>query len=248
MYYRPGWVFYVIAVIVILVIFAGIGARVRLWLLGRAGIRGEVKKSRIPWALITTIFFQPRLLRLSKARWLIHMAIFYGFGGLFLHTALLFIIDDFIPEKTAVVQFFYNGPGQKILDFWGDLWGAVFLAGVLAAIIRRFVIRDSQLVTLAEDTVSIVLLLLVALTGFWVEAARLAEHWPPPNPYSFVGIPFARLLLPAAGEFSTKLALYVHIVISFGFLVYFPFSKMMHVIAAPAEAVFEEAGGEEVRR
>ena len=84
--------------------------------------------------------------------------------------------------------------------------------------------------------VAVLLLFFIVLTGFLLEAFRLAELPVSFESYfSFVGLALAGLfrLIPLAWTDIHFYAWIVHATIVFIFLAYIPFSKFIHFIACP---------------
>jgi nitrate reductase gamma subunit len=97
--------------------------------------------------------------------WFIHILILGGFTGLLVATILDFVVL-YMFESVFHLSLFW--PARVL----GTAAGSALLVGVLLAIARR-VRRDgpSAATTRAADTWLLVLLLLLALTGFWIEIA-----------------------------------------------------------------------------
>ena len=97
--------------------------------------------------------------------WFIHILILGGFTGLLVATILDFVVL-YMLESVFHLSVFW--PARVL----GTAAGFALLAGVLLAIVRR-VRRDgpSAATTQAADAWLLILLLLLALTGFWIEVA-----------------------------------------------------------------------------
>jgi nitrate reductase gamma subunit len=116
-----------------------------------------------------------------------------------------------------------------------DLLGLLILSGTITSFIRRSIKRPNM-ITEREDLMAVLLLFLIVLTGFLLEAFRLAvlpvtfESY-----FSFVGLAMASLfrLIPLAWTDIHFYTWIVHATIVFIFLAYIPFSKFIHFIACP---------------
>lgn len=97
--------------------------------------------------------------------WFIHILIVAGFMGLLVATILDFVVL-YLLESVFHLSMFW--PARVL----GTIAGFTMLTGVLLAMARR-VRRDgpSATTTRAADAWLIILLLLLALTGFWIEVA-----------------------------------------------------------------------------
>lgn len=174
-----------------------------------------------------------KLRRISKFRWLFHAFILFGFLGIFLLDIVATIGVDLLKAGSFTDPL---GWGKLwIRDFGFELFGLMLLIGLIAAAGRRFIQRPKQLVTGQEDVMSILLLLLVVLSGFILEGIAMTSHMPgheSPWAYSFVGAAFAQVLPAVSVQVYAQLWL-VHAAISVAFIAYIPFSKLFHLFAAP---------------
>jgi len=180
-----------------------------------------------------------KLRGVSRARWLFHALILFGFLGTFLLDLITVIGVDLLRSQQFIDPL---GWGKLwIRDFGFDLFGLMLLAGLAAASVRRFVRRPEQLVTGREDAASILFLLIVVLSGFVLEGIAMSSGMPgheSPSEYSFVGLAFAQILPSVSAQVYGQLWL-VHAAISFAFIAYIPFSKLFHLIAAPLAVQLE---------
>ena len=79
-----------------------------------------------------------------------------------------------IQQTTGNVGIATTSP-RYLLDVWGDVFGVILMVGLVIALVRRYVIRSKQLDTVLKDTVAIVLLSIIVVTGFMCEAFRLMD-------------------------------------------------------------------------
>ncbi len=241
MYYTPGIWFYIAATISLMLMGLGLYSRVHIWRQGKNPGPKRLQLARLPRALLRQVFVQPGLRELSILRWTIHMAIFVGFAGLFVQTSFLFLIDDFLSADSALVSFFYHGAGQALLDIWGDLFGLLLLTGLVAALARRLFGSDPRIEGSEQDIPTLLLLLLISLSGFMLEGLRINLDPGRGSGFSYIGLISAHTLAPLAGALFYKLILWLHIALSLFFIAYLPFSKLLHILTAPLLAAFEEA-------
>lgn len=101
--------------------------------------------------------------------WFIHLLILGGFSGLLVATALDFVVLYLMQSIFHLTMFW---PARAI----GTVAGIAMLVGVTLAIVRR-VRRDgpSASTTRAADAWLLFFLLVLALTGFWIELAVTFE-------------------------------------------------------------------------
>jgi Fe-S oxidoreductase/nitrate reductase gamma subunit len=162
-----------------------------------------------------------------------HLTIFWGFVVAFLATVLTAIDHDLgIP--------LLHGSFYLAFAFIVDLFGLLFVGGMVLAIYRRYLLRLPVLSYARRgDAVALGLLLLVGLTGFWVEGARIAmEGWPEYERLSFVGWTSGLVMVPFVSHDSWHMlhrALWaLHVLTVAGLFLSFPFTRLPHMVAAPA--------------
>ncbi|MFC1591122.1 respiratory nitrate reductase subunit gamma [Thermodesulfobacteriota bacterium] len=221
---------------------AGVIASVVLWTKGKArSLHHAVNVPAIIRALIVDCVLQLQILKISFVRWVMHFCIFVGFMGLLAQTSLMAIMSHFLPADSFLSQTFFNGGGSRVLDVWGDVFGVMLVAGLLIAIVRRYITRAKQLETILKDTLSILFLTIIALSGFLAEAFRLMDPqyadiaW-----FSFAGYAFTKVLLAVGiGAMDYHVWVWIHALVSLVFIAYIPFSKAWHIFVSPIEIVLD---------
>ncbi|WP_366922751.1 respiratory nitrate reductase subunit gamma [Metallumcola ferriviriculae] len=237
-YYKPWPIFWVLHLAALIIFTLGMWDHVAIMLRGkRRNLYNPFKIYHAAHGIFMEVVFQRQLWRQSKVRWLMHMAIFWGFISLLLLTTLLSVIADGSVLPEVFRQYWLAGSGVQVIDVWGDVGGLVMLIGVLTALFRRKLIQVEQLNTLAMDTNILWILLGLLVSGFAIEGIRFASITGTVGPnYAFVGGWAAELL---AGVQNKQLYLSVlwvaHGLFSAGFIAYIPFSKFMHIFSAPLE-------------
>jgi hypothetical protein len=133
----------------------------------------------------------------------IHLAIMYGFLGLLLATTLDYLFLELLPLHLSVFW------PARIL---GTVAGASLLWGVSAATLRRLRKADASVErTQLADGWALAFLLILAMTGFWLEIAVTFGLTSPVN----------------------DLVLLVHAAMAMEFVLLLAFTKMAHVIYRP---------------
>ena len=177
---------------------------------------------------------QRRLWRISRWRWVIHLLIFipfvfrftWGLGGLL---GSLWTSDQVWPWHLINK----NWPLTALLF---DLSGALVLAGVFMAVLRKFLGKAKPLPGLPQpDWLALGLLLGIVLVGFVLEGMRMTmTGHPAGSQYAFVGLILSRLLTPGPGlSASYGYVWYAHAILTGAFVAYLPFSRMFHIVLAP---------------
>ena len=169
----PGWAqvaLYVGALVAIAVFAYGMWQRITLW---RAG-GPENRFDHVPQRLkLVALHALGQARTLSQAYpGVMHATMFWGFLALFMGTVL------------ATVDYDITLPlfGYKLLkgDFYLfyetvlDLFGLFFVIGLGMAVWRRFVVRPARIDPTARFANVLALLFLINLSGFVIEACRLA--------------------------------------------------------------------------
>lgn len=165
-----------------------------------------------------------------KVGGLMHLAVYSAFIVLFIATCLVAVESDL---------------GIRILDgnfyiafkLFANTFGLLLLAGILVALVRRYAFRPKGLTTDGDDLLQLLLIGAIGLTGFLVEAARLAATRPAAASVSWVSNAIAPLFrgIPLPDLLSVHQWLWwTHLLLAFGFLATIPFSKMLHLGAGLA--------------
>lgn len=240
MYFKANAVLYLLSALAVLIFVLGVYANLFLIFKGKApSFHHSFNKINAGKAFLFEVCLQKQILRQSWLRWIMHISIFYGFLGLFFHTSILFLFSHFVPPKSNLAQFIYQGNGKLWLDLWGDFFGTALLAGIIIACLRRYVFKVKQLDTVSADTTVILLLLGVVLTGFLGEAVRLAQSpFSSDMTFSFLGFLFSLPLRAIHLPFGYLPVLWCHIIVSLIFIAYIPFSKLWHLFVAPLEIMY----------
>ena len=159
-----------------------------------------------------------------------HAGIFWGMVVLAVGTGLVVLNVLF---KLPVFDGAFN---RWFMSFFLDLAGLLALGGLVFFLVRRW-FPPERLVTPKERPgfmLPICLLGVVILTGFLVEALRIAAATGT-DPYAFVGN-FIAGFLPKDALMAHKVLWWGHGLVSMAFIAYIPFSPMMHIILVPANA------------
>ncbi|OLC60330.1 MAG: hypothetical protein AUH76_12425 [Candidatus Rokubacteria bacterium 13_1_40CM_4_67_11] len=238
----PGWAqvaLYVGALVAIAVFAYGMWQRITLW---RAG-GPENRFDHVPRRLrLVALHALGQARTLSQAYpGVMHATMFWGFLALFMGTVL------------ATVDYDITLPlfGYKLLkgDFYLcyetvlDLFGLFFVIGLGMAVWRRFVVRPDKVDPTARFAAVLALLFVINVTGFVMEAARLAVVQPAWARWSPVGYALGQTMLAAgmseAALRSTHLSVWIfHAVLALGFIAIIPYSYFVHLITTPLNIFF----------
>jgi Fe-S oxidoreductase len=173
-----------------------------------------------------------------------HALMFWGFGALFLGTVLATIDYDITLRLPFGLDFkLLRGPFYLVYELTLDLFGLFFVIGLALALYRRFVKRPTRVDATAAFAWALGLLLVINVTGFVLEACRLAVVRPWWAPWSPVGWALGKgLVALGLGEPALR-ALHLgtwlfHFAISFAFIALLPYSYFRHLITTPLNIFF----------
>lgn len=185
-----------------------------------------------------------------------HLFIFYGFLSLFLATILL-ALATYAPYLG--IPNWHKGVYYLTFETTFDVLGLLFVIGVAWALIRRISLENRKLgqAALAADNeqfekqqvdkrrkpvssawtdyATLALLLVIGLTGYWLEAARISN-----NPHDFdrssvVGYAWAQLQGPVSDNLY-RFVWWFHMAWIFVFFAVLPRMRIRHIVMAIASA------------
>ena len=182
----PLWaqiVLYVGGAIAVAIFAYGVWQRVRLW---RAG-GPEHRLDRIPdrvKLVAKHALGQARVLSQAYPG-IMHATMFWGFLALFMGTVLATI--DYDITLPLFGWKLLKGPFYLVYETVLDLFGLFFVIGLGMALYRRFVVRPKRIDPTARFAAVLTLLFVINVTGFVMEACRLAVVQPSWAVWSPVG-------------------------------------------------------------
>lgn len=230
------WLMYILFIPTLIIFGYGMYRRFVQWRkLGLAIDRFDHIKERIN-QVISGVFGHKKILRDTQGG-LMHAAIFWGMLFLFIGTVVVAAdIDLRIP--------LYNGWFYLFLKMLMNLAGILVLIGVIVAAVRRYIIEVPRLKQNREgvradsaDWLSLIFLGLLIIQGYALQAIRFAAS---PDPYawwSHIGYIFSFPLHGLAPD--TLIAGYqfiwwFHMLTTFVFIAWLPYSKMIHIFTSTA--------------
>jgi Fe-S oxidoreductase/nitrate reductase gamma subunit len=174
-----------------------------------------------------------------------HAIMFWGFLALFMGTVLATIDWDI-----ALPLFGYKllkGDFYLFYETVLDLFGLFFVVGLGMALWRRFVTRPARIEPSARFAWALALLLVINVTGFVMEACRLAvvePWWAPWSPVGYaLGRAFVAIGLGPGALRAIHLATWVfHAAIALVFIAIIPYSYFVHLITTPLNIFFSKLG------
>jgi hypothetical protein len=246
--------------------------------------------SRRIWTLLKALvmdgMLHRRLYQTSVRRWAIHISVFGSFLVLGVISTITGVVVEILPllgmSPEAAASLPLIGPLYSPDVWWvalvNEVLGLLVLAGMLLVVYRRYVQKDPQLRTLPADTFIIVLLALIAISGFPAETFRLladyttvdgvfapspamlpADRYPPvlyplwgPQ-WGFVGYLSAAVLgllrlSQSVWDVLHNVFFWLHFVIVTALLYSLPFSRFAHVIMSPVVVAYNTMREQEAHR
>ena len=232
----PGWaVLWALFLVAVGLFVWRVAFLVRLLRLGRPENRFDRIPARLKRVLVY-VFGQLRLLE-EPLIGIPHLIIFYGFLVFLLATAGM-LLQGLFPglDVPTVEQNRYLAPVV-------DLFAALVLGGLAVSSFRRFVLRPAGLQLTADAALVNVLIASLMVTYLLAEGFRLMVSPSEGGPWRPVGGWLAGLLkgsvsLPSGALAFYRLFWWMHALIVLSFLVYLPYSKHLHLLAAPFSVFF----------
>ena len=254
----PTWqqiTFYVLGGASCVVFVHGFWRRIHKYRRGRSVDRFDGLAGRI-WRATVTILTNSTVRRGDKLGGLAHAMILWGFIFLFIGTCIVALDHDFLRffDVKLLEGSFYLGFSLVL-----DVFGVVFIAGIVLMIARR-VQKPKQLDYtraddhgghydrsgyVTDDMIFLWLLLIIGVTGFLVEGLRIGQTMPDFERWSPVGYGLGAMFseMSADAVFNAHLWLWwVHGIAVVSFVAYIPYSKMMHIVTDALNLVFTNEG------
>ncbi|GMU78918.1 MAG: Fe-S oxidoreductase [Acidimicrobiia bacterium] len=228
------WMFYATAATMLLVTAWLVATRVRNYERGGPDDRRTTKANLHRRMRDFRAGVWMRTLLRDPAAGVMHSFIYFGFLVLLAATILL-EIDHQLPEDLK----FLHGQVYQGYSATADLFGLVFLVGIVWAIVRRYVQRPYRIriKTKPEDAVVLATFLVIGVTGFLVEGFRIAyEGRPQFEEWSFVGWGISSVIDGWSTDLLRDLhrTFWVtHFAAFVAFLVLLPTTKLRHMVTSP---------------
>ena len=232
----------------------------KLIMLGRNVNRFSNPVKRLLGAIPMTLGQSKVLQRVSLKKdraGLAHLLIFWGFIS-FLFSYVIFIYADTIwdPISSSILKNTPTQPlsttlltetGVRIFSTYLDLLSAVFIAILIWAAMRRWIMKPNRLsfdLTLRwESAVILILIGLLMIATILSEAFYVSSGGQGPTTVALIGPSIGKLFnsMGIDSEFSKTLHSifwWTHFGIILGFGIYIPLSKHMHLIGSPLSFIF----------
>ena len=233
-----------VAVVVALFIW-GLVRRTRAYRSGGRGLWTAMNGAVLPWRprsslMVRDVVLQTKVVerRLPAA---LHLPIFYGTVLLFIGTAIVVIYEDVL---RWFGDFTLGGLSYVVFEAVLDLAGLALVIGIGIAMWRRFVMKLEHLTPRLSTNLVLVGLLFMGLSGFGLEAYRIAAQ---PNEWAaaaFVGWSLSHLLSGVAD--GSAVAVYqafwwLHAAAAFSLIVGLAWTGFSHAFVVPVTIAAHDA-------
>ena len=200
--------------------------------------------------LIRDVIFHKKLFGQSFYRWLSHTLLVFGFIATFIVDMIKGFTTGYLVEWShsipalSFAHAFETGFIRPFLDFFLEFFSFLILVGCMLAIIRRFILRPDQLRTEEEDIVTLLFILFLEISGFFIEGYRIAHpevvaskvylaNFTPVsanNWVSFGGYFLSQFLKGI--KIDANFLWYLHVVPCLIWFIYIPHSKLLHIFTS----------------
>jgi nitrate reductase gamma subunit len=231
-------IFYIAAALATAIFFIGFWLRLSIWSKGKPDPQDLVSNKSVLGMVGMVLFYffskecllAKRVVERSRLRALMLIFVYWGFIVLFIGT-LIVAVDYDLGLGILKGAFYLN------FSILLDIAGGLFLIGVLFFILRRYIFARDEVVSGWDDAVVLILMFLIAFSGFCAEGIRLAWLAPPAMDWSPVGTVFSLVFKTLISDEGTLLLSYrffwiLHATFALFFIAFLPFSKQFHMFAA----------------
>jgi nitrate reductase gamma subunit len=191
------------------------------------------------FSIVKTIFFdillQRRVLASGVSRWFIHSLIFYSFLARFSLSFFTLLLQRLSPECELTLTLVNKD--SSFVAMVNDLLGIFILAGVIWAMVRRYITKPDDVATQEQDTIALAIIGLVTFSGFILEGIRILIAQIPQQVAlsAFAGYMLSRLFSMVNLDWQTIYGYmwYSHALLWALFIAYLPFGKLKHIFTTP---------------
>lgn len=232
------WLIYPLFAIAVGFIIFGYRRRLRLWKLGQPENRWHDVTAGIKDLFVYGLFHK-RILKEAYPG-IMHFLILWGFIFLGFATTIVALQAD------LGLNIFHGGL-YVFIKYSANFFGLLAVVGSLMALWRRYGVKPDRLDNKkgAGDGVVLLLILIILLTGFIIEAVRITATQDPWAAFGFVGYWISPIFSGMSAEGLSALhsiLWWFHLVLAFTFLGYLPYSKLNHIFLAPANMFLRNRG------
>jgi Fe-S oxidoreductase/nitrate reductase gamma subunit len=225
------WLFYVLAALASALFLAGMAVHLVVWKKNAGSLKIPFSKKAFSRVILDT-FLQRRILKGELAAGSMHLLIFWGF--------LLLLIGTTVLAIHHYLFAFLTGTPYLIFSIAMEVAGIILVAGIIWALVRRYIQRVPRLERRIEDAIVPTWFLLAGLTGFALEGLRLAYEQPAWGKWSFAGGWIGGIFSPSMAEAAYPALWWGHTLLSLSLIAVIPFTKLFHILGAPASIYLQD--------
>jgi Fe-S oxidoreductase/nitrate reductase gamma subunit len=235
------WLMYALFAIAAVIFILGICKRIEFWRQGK-----EDKERFSDWGkrlriLLREIFLQKQV-RNSAYPAIFHSFIFYSFLVLFVTTLIIMFQYD-LNHLFGLEISIFRGFVYVFFSVACELAGILILIGIAMALYRRWVTQPDTLPDTQENSLILLLIGGMVVTGYLVEGLRIACLGDPWAPLSFVGNLTAKLFSgidPEIGRTLHASFWWLHTALALGWIAAIPYTKFVHLLSLPTNVFFSK--------
>jgi nitrate reductase gamma subunit len=200
--------------------------------------------------LVRDVIFHKKLFGQSFYRWLAHTLLVFGFFATFIVDMIKGFTTGYLVELShtfpilSFAHVFETGAIRPFLDFFLEFFSFLILIGCALAIVRRFMLRPDQLRTEEEDIITLLFILFLEISGYFIEGYRIAHpevvaskvymaNFTPASANSWISFGGYFLSQFLRGiKLDANFLWYLHVVPCLIWFVYIPHSKLLHIFTS----------------
>ncbi|HEX7475765.1 MAG TPA: heterodisulfide reductase-related iron-sulfur binding cluster, partial [Dehalococcoidales bacterium] len=253
-------VLYGIATVVVLIMVYAFYRRYNTWHLGKTDnrIKGNLRqrwKAFFSWGVVDGIFqrkFIGTADNLGRRRFLLRdlrpRELYAGLAHFFIYGGFIVLLIGTAMDVVSHYGYdFLKGNVYLGHTLAMDIAGLAVIIGIILAAVRRYVLKPDRLDNKTEDLVALTALLVIVVTGFLIQAVRLAYSAPPWAWWS----PAGYIVSFAFGGVSQDSLLVIHrslwwfhVVLAEGAMAYVALSwnRLWHIVVSPLNIFWRDLG------
>lgn len=228
-------VFYIMAAISVAIFIYGFAKKLSAIFAGKK--QREDRNTNIKERVLTVLSFGllQKKIKEKKSGGIAHLMVFLGF-------IILWIVTDIIAVQEHLFKtiHFFQGTFYKLVSFAAEIGGLLLLIGVLSFAVRRYIFKSKNLDNTQNDWIQLVFLSLFVITGFLLEALRMAgtNHIEDFAPVGAALAKFFSYMTVEDLQGSHQVLWWFHSILTFTFIALIPYTKFSHIFLSPLTMYF----------
>lgn len=235
------WLMYALFVAAAAVFAFGVYRRIELWRRGKEDAERFADWGKRLKILVREVILQKQV-RNSSYPSILHCFVFYSFAVLFITTLIIMFQYD-LNHLFDLDLSVFKGMVYVFFSVASEIAGLLILIGVGMALYRRWVRQPDTLPDTEENSVVLLLIAGMVVTGFMVEGLRIAYLGDPWSALSFVGVFIAKLspeVDASTGRTLHASFWWLHTALALGWIASIPYTKFVHLLSLPTNVFFSK--------